>query len=138
MTDDAVNSLLSASWSTDWAAREKACVDMGALLPNSTLEHRLAELLRDPNLAVQPAAAEALVTQGGRRGLTAVLRDLGERLEDPDADHIAYLLQELQGLRDMPILQDARAIVAEGADPSVRSGLAELEQLFGHCARKDK
>ncbi|MBY6414101.1 hypothetical protein HQ346_20615 [Rhodococcus sp. BP-252] len=83
---------------------------------------------------MQTDAAEALVTRGGRRGLKAVLRELGERLNDPDADHIAYTLQELQGLRNTPVLQDARSIVAEGADQTVRDGLAELEQLFGHYA----
>ncbi|MGB6052497.1 MAG: hypothetical protein WBG14_16825, partial [Rhodococcus sp. (in: high G+C Gram-positive bacteria)] len=67
-------------------------------------------------------------------GLEAVLRDLGERLEDPDSVHIAYKLQELQGSRNMPILQEARAIVADGTDKTARDVLAELEQLFGHYA----
>ena len=75
-----------------------------------------------------------LITRGGQNGLIAVLRDLGDRRDDPDSDHIAYLLQELQGSRNMPILQEARAIVADGTDKTARDVLAELEQLFGHYA----
>ncbi|WP_072804122.1 HEAT repeat domain-containing protein [Rhodococcoides yunnanense] len=131
MTDGTLESLLTETRSADWATREQACTAVGDLLPNATIELRLVEMLRDDNLAVQSAAAEVLVTRGGGHGLEAVLRDLGERAEDPDSDYIAYLLQEFQGLRDMPILPQGRAIVAEGADKSVSDGLAGLEQLFG-------
>lgn len=134
MTDDAVSAIIQASHSTNFHQRDQAAINMAAHLPNPLIEHRLVEMLRDSDIAVQTDAAESLVVRGGRSGLAAVLRELGERLEDPDSDHIAYTLQELQGLQDLPVLQEAREIVADGADQSVRDGLAELEQLFGHYA----
>lgn len=134
MTGNLRDSLLSASPSADWAVRKQAAVALAELLPDHTIQKYLVEMLRDSNLAVQLAAVESLVTRGGRSGLKAVLRELGERLDDPDADYIAYLLQEFQGLRGMPILQEARALVVEDADQSVQKGLADLEKLFGHYA----
>ncbi|XWO26742.1 HEAT repeat domain-containing protein [Rhodococcus sp. BGS-1C] len=80
---DAAETLVAASRSSDWAVRERASIDMGALLPDPRILHRLIELLQDPNLAVQPTAAEALITRRGRSGLIAVLRDLGDRRDDP-------------------------------------------------------
>jgi hypothetical protein len=134
MTDDVVLALIAASHSADFSTRDQAAMTMGEHLPNPAVESRLVEMLCDSDIAVQTDATESLVTRGGRSGLEAVLRDLGERLEDPDSDHIAYLLQELQGSRNMPILQEARAIVADGTDKTARDVLAELEQLFGHYA----
>lgn len=134
MNEDVVRTLIASSYSAEFHSRDQSAINMAEHLPNPAIEHRLIEMLRDSDIAVQTDAAESLVTRGGRSGLVAVLRDLGERLEDPDSDHIAYTLQELQGLRDMPILQEARAIVAEGTDQSVRAGLAELELLFGNYA----
>ncbi|MDJ0395031.1 hypothetical protein QMK17_17035 [Rhodococcus sp. G-MC3] len=61
-----------------------------------------------------------------------MLRELGERLEGSDADDIAYTLQELQGLRNIPVLQEARTVVADEMHELVKLGLAEFEQLFGH------
>lgn len=129
-----IPAIIAASRSSDFYERDRAAIDMAHHLPNPLIEQRLVEMLRDSDIAVQTDAAESLVTRGGTSGLTAVLRELGERLEDPDADHIAYTLQELQGLRNMPILQQSRAIVAEGTDHYVKYGLAEIEELFGHYA----
>lgn len=39
---------------------------------SAAIEERLAEMMREDNLAVQSAAAESLVTSGGRHGLDVI------------------------------------------------------------------
>lgn len=130
--DDAVESLLTASHLEDWDKRDRAAFLMAKWLPNPVIEQRLIEMLHDVDIAVQVSAIESLVTHGGRSGILAVMSDFGERIDDPDTSSIATRLRELQGCGRAPILQQARAILAEGAAPSVEAGIREVERLFGH------
>ncbi|QNG17401.1 HEAT repeat domain-containing protein [Rhodococcus triatomae] len=130
---EAVDILIQASHSSEWSLRERACYAMSPHISDQAIANRLAEMLHDPDIAVQVAAAEVLARRGGRSGLIAVLTELGRRVDDPDADHIAYKLQELQGLDDLPILRETRDVVSDGTVPEVvRAGASEIEALFGH------
>ncbi|WP_072804133.1 colicin immunity domain-containing protein [Rhodococcoides yunnanense] len=130
--DDSVESLFTASHSEDWDTRDRAAFLLAAWLPHPDIEQRLIEMLHDVNIAVQVSATESLVTQGERSAILAVLRDFGERIDDPDTYSMATKLHELQGCGSAPILQQARAILAEGTTPSVEAGIREVERLFGH------
>ena len=129
-----VDNLIRTSRSPDWSVREQACLDMSGHLSNPNVVRRITELLDDPDIAVQVTAAHVLARRGGNPGLTAVLDTLGRRIDDPDADHIAYKLQELQGLEELPFLERARSILTATRSDTVRLGVAEIEKLFGHYA----
>lgn len=129
-----LQSILLQSQSDDWSARERSAVDLASFLPDPVAFDRLTALLSDPDIAVQVEASGSLVRVGGVRGLRSVLDELGRRVDDPDADHIAYKLQELQGLEDVQVLELARKIAVESPSDAVRSGIAEIEKLFGHYA----
>lgn len=130
--DDTVESLLTASHLDDWGMRDRTAFLMSKWLPSPVIEQRLIEMLHDVDIAVQVSATESLVTHGGRSGISAVMSNFGERIDDPDTSSIATRLRELQGCGRAPILQQARAILAEGATPSVEAGIREVERLFGH------
>lgn len=129
-----LESLLVQRHSDDLRTREGAAIVLGAYLPNLVALQGLSELLGDNDTAIEVEAAESLVRFGGIEGLMAVLGELGRRIDDPDADDIASHLQSLQGAHKLPILQNARLILANDPPPDVRVGIAEIEQLFGGYA----
>lgn len=132
MLEQEIKALLTASQSSDWDTRDRAATQMASYLPDASVEHRLVQMLHDPDIAVQVSATESLVTKGGRSALLAVLSDFGERIDDPDTDSMATKLQELQGSQRAPILQQAREVLADGTTPSVEAGINEIERLFGY------
>ncbi|WP_433732619.1 hypothetical protein ACQP0C_09855 [Nocardia sp. CA-129566] len=50
-------------------------------------------------------AAEVLARKGGAAGIVAVLEVLGRRRDDPDADYIAYRLNELDAGGEVPVVE---------------------------------
>ena len=128
------DNLIRTSRSPDWSVKEQAYLDMSGHLSNPNVVRRITALLDDPDIAVQVTAADVLARRGGTPGLSAVLDTLGQRIDDPDADHIAYKLQELQRLEEPTILEHARSILTETRSDAVRLGVAEIEKLFRHYA----
>ncbi|WP_068030712.1 HEAT repeat domain-containing protein [Nocardia mexicana] len=120
-----------ASRSPSWEKRRAAAWSLGELLPDPAALECLFGLLDDEDTAVEQDVAEVLVRRGGRAGLSAVLSNLGQRVDDPDADYIAYRLRELQLFEEVPVLQTARQVGDQNASSEIRDGLRQLEELFG-------
>ncbi|ONM48711.1 HEAT repeat domain-containing protein [Nocardia donostiensis] len=115
----------------EWDVRRDATWLLGNLLPDTEALHRLTALLEDEDTAVEQEAAEVLVRRGDSYGLLAVLANLGARVEDPDADYIAYRLRELQLFEQIPVLQLARQYADKYPSGPIHEGIRQLEDLFG-------
>lgn len=118
------------SRSSSWDVRRDAARALGRLLPATDALARLVELLDDEDVGVEQEAAESLVRFGGDAGLLAVLEALGRRVDDPDADYIAYRVRELQIFEQVPVLDRARDLGREHRAVSVSEGIRQLEALL--------
>ncbi|MFE6923206.1 HEAT repeat domain-containing protein [Nocardia sp. NPDC057663] len=113
-----------------WDVRCAAARALGGWLPDREVFSSLVGALNDGDIAVQIAAAEQLVRFGGKEGLEAVLTELGRRVDDPDADYIAYQLRELELFDQLPILESAQEFGSELSEDG-RVGRMQLEELLG-------
>lgn len=116
----------------EWNVRHDATWLLGDLLPDAEALRTLTALLDDGDTAVAQEAAEVLVRWDGTEGLLAVLANLGARVDNPDADYIAYRLRELQLFDHIPIPQSARATADSYPSWPVHEGIQQLEEVFGN------
>ncbi|MEV6070625.1 hypothetical protein AB0L82_29115 [Nocardia sp. NPDC052001] len=121
---------LVRSESDDTRTRLDAVAELGAFIEQPEARARLGEMMDDANVTVEVDAAEVLVRHGGRDGLHAVLDRLGSRREDPDADYIAYMLQNLDFGGEFPVIEIANSIAPEDLSPMAVIGLRNLKRLM--------
>ncbi|WP_280366306.1 HEAT repeat domain-containing protein [Nocardia wallacei] len=130
-SDTAPTEALEMSEDESWSLRVEATELLGRVIEKAKARGLLEQMLDDPDIAVQTAAAEVLTRQGGADGLLAVLKELGRRAQDPDADYIAYKLYWLEGMGEYPVLETASTIEPAEMTAEARAGLTDVRRLLG-------
>ncbi|WP_280276092.1 HEAT repeat domain-containing protein [Nocardia wallacei] len=75
-SDTAPTEALEMSEDESWSLRVEATELLGRVIEKAKARGRLEQMLDDPDIAVQTAAAEVLTRQGGADGLLADVRRL--------------------------------------------------------------
>ncbi|MGW4368132.1 hypothetical protein ACWEKT_21070 [Nocardia takedensis] len=97
--------ILARSRSGDGLTRVNAVPELGDFTEDVRARRRLTELLDDEIITMEVDAAEMLARKGGATGILAVLDVLGRRRDDPDADYMAYRLNELDAGGEVPVVE---------------------------------
>ncbi|MET7770009.1 hypothetical protein [Nocardia sp. NPDC005366] len=97
--------ILVRSRSSDGLTRVNAIPELGDFMHDVKARDRLTELLDDEIVTMEVDAAEVLARKGGATGILAVLEVLGRRRDDPDADYMAYRLNELDAGGEVPVVE---------------------------------
>ncbi|MBH0777019.1 hypothetical protein [Nocardia bovistercoris] len=100
-----LEAVLARSRSGDGLTRVNAIPELGDFMDDVRARDRLTELLDDEIVTMEVDAAEVLARKGGATGILAVLEVLGRRRDDPDADYMAYRLNELDAGGEVPVVE---------------------------------
>ncbi|WP_433683297.1 hypothetical protein [Nocardia sp. CA-119907] len=123
--------ILARSRSSDGLTRVNAIPELGDFVDDVRARDRLTELLDDEVVTMEVDAAEVLARKGGAAGIVAVLEVLGRRCDDPDADYIAYRLNELDAGGEVPVVEIVESSGREMSD-NAAVALRNLKALRGH------
>ncbi|MEV6279245.1 hypothetical protein [Nocardia sp. NPDC051832] len=102
--DYRLGDILARSQSRDGMTRVNAIPELGEFIDDSRAFNRLTEMLDDDIVTMEVDAAEVLARRGGVNGILAVLEVLGRRRDDPDADYMAYKLNELDAGGELAVV----------------------------------